>query len=99
MQQTARPIRKKEPAAGAQTKKLDLKLKVKNFGPVYEGDIHLKPLTLFVGPNNSGKSYIAMLVHSIFEANPAGREQKSFYRPALHWVAPDASESYNDILE
>lgn len=47
---------------------MDFKLAVKNFGPVYRGALHLKPLTILVGPNNSGKSYVAMLVHSILSS-------------------------------
>lgn len=43
-------------------------LHVKNFGPVSDAKITLKPLTIFVGPNNSGKSYTAMLIHSIISA-------------------------------
>lgn len=49
-------------------KRKRLKIEIKNFGPVNEGRIILKPLTIFIGPNNSGKSYTAMLIHSIFEA-------------------------------
>ena len=49
-------------------KSIDLKIEVKNFGPIFGGKITLKPLTLFIGPNNSGKSYAAMLIHSIYES-------------------------------
>ncbi len=34
---------------------------VKNFGPIRKGDIHLRPLTVFVGQSNTGKSYLATL--------------------------------------
>lgn len=49
-------------------RKIDLKIEVRDFGPISGGKISFKPLTLFIGPNNSGKSYIAMLVHSIYES-------------------------------
>ena len=42
-----------------------LSLSVKNFGPVEQADISLKPLTVLLGPNNCGKSHIAKLVHSV----------------------------------
>lgn len=42
-----------------------LELVVSDFGPISKGQIVLKPLTVFVGPNNSGKSHMATLVHSI----------------------------------
>ena len=49
-------------------KRIDLKIEVEDFGPITGGEITLKPLTVFIGPNNSGKSYFAMLIHSIFES-------------------------------
>ncbi len=42
----------------------NLKLAVKNFGPIREGEVEFKPLTVFIGPNNSGKSYMAMLLYA-----------------------------------
>ena len=46
-----------------------LGLKVTNFGPIVEADIELRPLTVFVGQSNTGKSYLAILIyalHSLF---------------------------------
>jgi predicted ATPase len=45
-----------------------LKLKVDNFGPVKKGDIEFNQLTLFLGPNNAGKSYCAILLKAIYDA-------------------------------
>jgi len=42
-----------------------MKIRVNNFGPISEGEIVLKPLTIFTGSNNSGKSYISTLIYSI----------------------------------
>jgi predicted ATPase len=53
---------------GEERKKLDMKIEIKDFGPISSGKMILKPLTVFIGPNNSGKSYAAKLIHSIFEA-------------------------------
>ena len=45
-----------------------MKISVKNFGPIGEAkDIHLSPMTLFVGPSNTGKSYLAILLYAIAE--------------------------------
>lgn len=49
-------------------KKIKLKVGVKNFGPISKGEIELRPLTILIGPNNSGKSYFAMLINSIFKS-------------------------------
>jgi len=42
-----------------------VQLIVENFGPVRKGKVHLKPLTVFIGSNNSGKSYIAQLIYAL----------------------------------
>jgi len=40
-------------------------MELENLGPIRKGEIETKPLTVLVGPNNSGKSYLATLVYSI----------------------------------
>ncbi len=42
-----------------------LTVSVENFGPIREGTVELRPLTVFVGANNSGKSYMATLIYAI----------------------------------
>lgn len=42
-----------------------LGLKVTNFGPIVEADVELRPLTVFVGPSNTGKSYLAILIYTL----------------------------------
>lgn len=44
-----------------------LELKVKNFGPIAEAEIDLRPFTVFVGPSNTGKSYLAILIYTLHE--------------------------------
>lgn len=38
-------------------------IKVKNFGILKDADIDISHLTVFIGPNSSGKSFIAKLIH------------------------------------
>lgn len=40
-------------------------ISIRNFGPINKGDIDINKLTIFIGPNNSGKSYLAKLIHSL----------------------------------
>ena len=47
------------------TEEESLKLSVSNFGPIAKAEIDLRPLTVFVGPSNTGKSYLAMLVYTL----------------------------------
>ena len=51
-----------------------LGLSVSNFGPIAEGRIELRPMTVFVGPSNTGKSYLATLIYALhgFFRNYAG---------------------------
>ena len=42
-----------------------LKLSVSNFGPIVEAAVDLRPLTVFVGPSNTGKSYLAILIYAL----------------------------------
>jgi len=44
-----------------------LEVEIENFGSISSGKARLRFLTIFIGPNNSGKSYTAMLIRSIFE--------------------------------
>jgi len=45
-----------------------VRLKVKNFGYVGEGEIELVPITVLIGPNNTGKSYTAMLLYALIKS-------------------------------
>ena len=54
------------------TKRNNLRLQVTNFGPIAAAEIDLRPLTVFVGPSNTGKSYLAILIyalHRLFNGN------------------------------
>ena len=41
---------------------------VRNFGPIAEAAIDLRPLTVFVGPSNTGKTYFSTLVYALHSA-------------------------------
>ncbi len=56
-----------------------LTISVKNFGPIAEGSVDLKPLTIFVGPSNTGKSYMATAVYAVMRA-VEGRPQVPYTR-------------------
>ena len=50
-----------------------VRVSVRDFGPVAEGDVELRPLTVFVGPSNTGKTYLAILIyalHRVFRGFP-----------------------------
>ncbi len=41
----------------------DYRIAVKNFGPIVTAEVDVRPLTIFVGPSNTGKSYLAVLLY------------------------------------
>lgn len=43
-------------------------VQAKEFGPIKEGSVSLRPLTIFIGPNNVGKSYLAILIYALFNS-------------------------------
>ena len=44
-----------------------LELTVSNFGPIAEASIELRPMSVFVGPSNTGKSCMAALVYALHQ--------------------------------
>ena len=61
-----------------------VEIAVKNFGPIVEANIDLRPLTVFVGPSNTGKTYFATLVYALHGAfnNLSGPDLLSHSEPA-----------------
>ena len=45
-----------------------VEIAIKNFGPIAEANIDLRPLTVCVGPSNTGKTYFATLVYALHGA-------------------------------
>ena len=50
-----------------------LELEVSNFGPIVDAKIDLRPLTVFIGPSNTGKSYLAILIYALHRYFSGGR--------------------------
>lgn len=42
-------------------------IKVQNFGPIKHAEIDLRPLTVFVGESNTGKTYLAALIYALHQ--------------------------------
>lgn len=43
----------------------NIELEVSDFGPIVKAKLDLRPLTVFVGPSNTGKSYLAILIYAM----------------------------------
>ena len=82
-----------------------LELDVTNFGPIVEAKIELRPLTVFVGPSNTGKSYLAILIyalHRFFGVSTLGigyghRMMRRFLQPSFLRSLEDLNISDADI--
>ena len=74
-----------------------LDLVVRDFGPVARASIAIRPMTILVGPNNSGKTYVATILRSILTAqrDAAGRSRRmlagSGPRPASAGCWPEST--------
>ncbi|AWR98379.1 AAA family ATPase [Metallosphaera hakonensis] len=42
-----------------------MKVKIENFGPIHDGEFELGDITVIIGPNASGKSFISLLLYSV----------------------------------
>ena len=48
----------------------NVRISTENFGPIVNGSVDLRPLTVFVGPSNSGKTYLATLIYALHKILP-----------------------------
>ena len=60
------------------------RLAIENLGKLDHAEIRLGGLTVFAGPNNTGKSFVSKLLYSIFTAMSANPAQARVQR----WLAP-----------
>lgn len=93
------PLSKKQDwdAAVDTMERKNLKLAVKNFGPIREGEVEFKPLTVFIGPNNSGKSYMATLLYTLIQALIGSRNGIK-YLPG-YWTSTLSMEDVATLTE
>ncbi len=45
---------------------LNIQIAVENFGPIEKAEIDLRPLTVFVGESNTGKTYLSALIYALY---------------------------------
>ena len=80
------------------------KLKVLEYGKIKSAEIEVSPLTLFVGDNNSGKSYLMALLWGIQNLGVSElissvlREETKLEHELIGWIrAQVASVSYTHL--
>ena len=80
----------------------DVRVSARDFGAVASGSVDLRPLTVFVGPSNTGKTYFATLVyalHRILSGFPRFPSMFRYRSHALRTLEPDQSASAGVILD
>ncbi len=81
----------------------EYRLDVEDFGPIAKASVDLRPLTVFIGPSNTGKSYLATLVYALHQCFDGGKKQP--YGDRLQslildrFIDSESTEETDDILE
>ena len=62
-----------------------IEIAVTDFGPIAKAKVELRPFTVFVGPSNTGKSYLATLVYALhrYFSAPSSTSGRFFGRSVL----------------
>ena len=74
-----------------------LEIEVTDFGPIVEAKVDLRPLTVFIGPSNTGKSYLAILIyalHRYFSNDEPHNEQlfEPFWAGSQEWRSKNTED-------
>ena len=80
---------------------MPIELEVSNFGPIVEAKIDLRPLTVFVGPSNTGKSYLAILIYALHRYFTGGLwpRHRMFRRDGDEKLPREAIKSIVELAE
>ena len=71
-----------------------------NVGPITEGEIRRHKMSVFVGPNNSGKTIAARIIHGVCQAVARGRRrQRRQRRPAPAGATSPSDKGDRDALD
>ena len=73
---------------------MSYKLIVENYGKIEKAELEVAPLTLFVGDNNSGKSYLLSLIWALF----SGEENNILYRGIDELLEKKFSKLYSEFM-
>ncbi len=68
---------------------------IEDFGKIKKAEIDISPLTLFVGDNNSGKSYLLSLIWGIY----AAEDESDVFRGMLEMLKDDYAETYKQMCD
>ena len=74
-------------------------IKVNNFGIIKDANIDISPLTIFIGPNSSGKSFIAKLIHCFSKVRDLHVPETILVSEAMNYFKSEDEELFKKINE
>lgn len=74
---------------------MERKLIIEDFGKIKKAEISISPLTLFVGDNNSGKSYLLSLIWGIY----AAEEDSVVFQDVMELLREDYIKIYESVCD
>ncbi len=75
-----------------------MKMQVKNLGVLNEVEVELKPMTIFVGPNNSGKTLLAYVLLAIFGQTGLDKYQSSLDENTIAQMYPPLDSAIQQLI-
>lgn len=77
----------------------DVRIEAANFGPIKRAAVDLRPLTVFVGPSNTGKTYFAVLIYALYRILGGFRRLPApFHRGHQRALFPDWRPAADGML-
>jgi len=75
-----------------------MRITVRNLGVLKEANIDLKPLTVFIGPNNSGKTWLAYALASIFGPYGLGQYIQAYIEKGVHLIYEELNQAVEQVI-
>ena len=76
-----------------------MKVKIRNLGAVHEADIELRPLTVFVGANNTGKTWAAYALSAVLGQYGWNKYTRAYVADEVSDQYPPIDEAIEQLLE
>lgn len=75
-----------------------MRVRFENLGPIKKTEIDVRPLTVIIGPNNSGKTYVAYSIYGLWKELNLGLDPPSalFGEPVAAWLSSTLARSWAD---